>query len=310
MPVILVVLAVFGVRGAMKTTSGLIYEKDSAYNYIQVLQVGETRLLRLNDGQGIHSIYNPTEYFYNGPWEQVLVAPFFYPAPVRPADVKSMAIVGLAAGTTARQASLAFPGIQIEGIEIDPDIVAVGRTYFGMDLPNLHVTIQDGRWALSKDSDRYQIISVDAYRPPYIPWHLTTQEFFQVVRSHLTDDGVMVINVGRSPQDRRLVELLCSTILTVFPTVHVMDLPDSFNSILFATVQPTDSKNLSDNFSQLANQSGTPPVLLEAMASAITNMQPTPAPGFVFTDDQAPIEWITNRMILNFFLSGSVETMQ
>ncbi len=216
MPIILVILAIFGVRGPSKTTTGMIFETDSAYNYIQVLQIGETRYLRLNDGQGVHSEYNPTEYFYNGPWEQVLVAPFFNPAPVHRDDIRSLAIVGLAAGTTARQADLVFPNIQMEGIEIDPEIVKVGRRYFGMTMDNLNVTVQDGRWALENDPNRYQIISVDAYRPPYIPWHLTTQEFFQIVRDHLTDDGVMVINVGRSPQDRRLVDMLSSTILTVF----------------------------------------------------------------------------------------------
>ena len=275
-----------------------------------MLQVGETRLLRLNDGQGVHSIYNPTEYFYNGPWEQVLVAPFFNPAPVSLLDVKSLAIVGLAAGTTARQAAHVFPNIQMEGIEIDPDIVAVGYQYFGMDLPNLHVTVQDGRWALKNNPNKFQIISVDAYRPPYIPWHMTTQEFFQVVHDHLTEDGVMVINVGRSPQDRRLVEILSSTILTVFPSVHIMDLPDSFNSILFASVQPTDSQNLVANYAALSQQADIPPVLLQAMASAIANLQPTPAAGYAFTDDRAPIEWITNDMILNFFLAGNAETLQ
>lgn len=310
MPLVIFGLAIFGVRGAMKTTAGLIYEKDSAYNYIQVLQVGETRYLRLNDGQGVHSIYNPTEYFYNGPWEQVLVAPFFYPAPVTRETIKSMAIVGLAGGTTARQASLVFPDIQIEGIEIDPEIVKVGKQYFGMDLPNLHVSVQDGRWALENNPNRFQIISVDAYRPPYIPWQMTTREFFQMVRDHLTEDGTLVINVGRSPDDRRLVNLLGSTILTVFPTVHVIDLPDSFNSILFATVQPTSTDNLSANYANLASQGDTPPVLLQAMASAINNQQPAPPAGFVFTDDRAPIEWITNSMILNFFLSGSAEKLQ
>jgi spermidine synthase len=239
-----------------------------------------------------------------------MVAPIFYPAPVEPSNVKRLAIVGLADGTTSRQAELAFPNIQMEGIEIDPEIVAVGREYFGMEMPNLHVTVQDGRWALENNPNKFQIISVDAYRPPYIPWHLTTREFFEIVRAHLTDDGVMVINVGRSPQDRRLVEILSSTILSVFPTVHIMDLPDSFNSILFATVQPTERQNLIDNFTVLSQQADVPPVLLQAMASAINNLQPTPAQGYVFTDDRAPIEWITNDMILNFFLSGNAETLQ
>lgn len=310
MLIIVVGLLIYGVRGASKTSAGLVFETDSAYNYIQVLQVGETRLLRLNDGQGVHSMYNPTQYYYNGPWEQVLVAPFFNPAPILPEDVTSLAIVGLAAGTTARQADLVFPNIQMEGIEIDPEIVKVGQRYFDMTMENLHVTVQDGRWALENNPNKFQVISVDAYRPPYIPWHLTTQEFFAIVRDHLTEDGVMVINIGRTADDRRLIDTLASTIRSVFPSVHVMDLPDSFNSILFATMQPTIDTNLTDNFLALSQNPDTPHLLLEAMASTINNLQPAPIGSTVFTDDWAPIEWITNDMIFDFFTSGSAEILQ
>ena len=76
MPVILVLLAIFATKGFDKDTRGIIYETESSYNYIQVLQQGDYRLLRLNEGQGVHSIYHPTELYYQGPWEQVLVAPF------------------------------------------------------------------------------------------------------------------------------------------------------------------------------------------------------------------------------------------
>lgn len=310
MPVVLVILAVFGTPGSDKVTSGLIYEKDSAYNYIQVLEFGQTRYLRLNDGQGVHSVYDPNEYFYNGPWEQVLVAPFFNPPPVERSQVTSMAIVGLAAGTTARQAGVVYPAIEIDGIEIDPTIVEVGKIYFGMDLPYLNVIVQDGRWGLEHSPKRYQVISVDAYRPPYIPWHMTTLEFFQIVRQRLTDDGVMVINVGRSPSDRRLINILNSTILRVFPTVHIVDLPESFNSILFATVQPTSANDLARNFFTLSQSPDTPPLLLQAMAVALQNIQPSPPTEGIFTDDRSPIEWITNDMILDFLFSGEVETLQ
>ncbi|MDY6873544.1 MAG: fused MFS/spermidine synthase, partial [Chloroflexota bacterium] len=98
MPVVLLLLWVFGARGADKTTEGMIYETESAYNYIQVLEVDEYRYLRLNEGQGMHSVYHPTELNYYGPWSQVLVAPFFNAAPHTLDDVESMVIVGLAAG--------------------------------------------------------------------------------------------------------------------------------------------------------------------------------------------------------------------
>ncbi len=310
LPVVIVILYILGVRGPDKKTPGLIFEKDSPYNYVQVLEIDQARLLRLNDGQGYHSIYHPDIQFFNGPWEQVLVAPFFNPAPVEPESISSMAIVGLAAGTTAFQASAVFPNIQIDGIEIDPLIVEVGREYFHMTMPNLNVIVQDGRVALAQSEKKYQVISVDAYRPPYIPWHLTTLEFFQIVRDHLSEDGVMVINVGRSPQDRRLVDYLTSTCLAVFPTVHVMDLPDSFNTILFATVQPTQAENLSANFTAL-NQSGAAPALLiQSIASTLVNLQPTSEPGPIFTDDLAPIEWITNSMVVNFLISGGAESIK
>ncbi len=187
MPVIIAILGIVGMRGTDKASEGLIYEGESAYNYIQVLQVGDFHILRLNEGQGMHSIYHPTQLEYNGPWEQVLAGPFFNPAPYDPTQVTSLAIVGLAAGTTARQATAVFGDhLAIDGIEIDPKIVEVGRKYFDMNEPNLNIIVQDGRWGLAHSTKRYNIISVDAYRPPYIPWHLTTEEFFQETYDHLT----------------------------------------------------------------------------------------------------------------------------
>jgi predicted membrane-bound spermidine synthase len=177
MPIVIGVLFFTINLGTDKSSIGMIYETDSAYNYIQVLEQDGYHMLRLNDGQGVHSMYHPDIYNYSGPWEQVLVAPFFNAGTTGTADIKSLAIVGLAAGTTARQAVKVFPNISIDGFEIDPAIVDVGRTYFGMDLPRLNVFVQDGRWGLSHSGKKYQIISVDAYRPPYIPWHLTTRSF-------------------------------------------------------------------------------------------------------------------------------------
>lgn len=309
-PPLVALLAWQGLPGNDKTTRGQIYETESTYNYIQVLQEGDYRFLRLNEGQGVHSVYHPQELNYNGPWEQVLAAPFFNPAPYDPATVKSLAIVGLAAGTTARQAAAVYPGIEIDGFEIDPKIVEVGRRFFDMNQPGLNVIVQDGRWGLAHSPRRYQIISVDAYRPPYIPYQMTTQEFFEIVYQHLTEDGVLVINVGRAPNDRRLVEALSATILTIFPSLYVSDVPDSFNSILYATVQPTQVSNLLDNLAYLQNRNGVHPLLLYAAVTAAANLQPTPHSGRIFTDDLAPIEWITNNMVLRFIFSDEVESIQ
>jgi hypothetical protein len=289
----------------------MVFEGESAYNYIQVLQEGEFTLLRLNEGQGVHSIYSPHTLNYNGPWEQVISAPFFNPASVTAESITSAAIVGLAAGTTSRELFAVFPNIVVDGIEIDPLIVEVGNQFFAMENEKLNVIVQDGRWALENSHRQYNIISVDAYRPPYIPWHKTTVEFFQVVYDHLDEDGVMVINVGRAPTDRRLVNTLAATIQTVFPTIYISDLSGSFNSLIFATKQPTSIENFLANYVQLLQDENTPPLLLEVMAATYEGLQPIPtASNLVFTDDRAPVEHVTNSIILSFLLSGESEFLE
>lgn len=300
-------IAIWGLPGGAKNTPGQIYETESAYNYIQVLDLNGYRLLRLNEGQGVHSIYHPQQVNYYGPWEQVSVSPFFNEPPYDPNNVKRIAIIGLAAGTAARQATLIYGHIPIDGYEIDPKIIEVGQRFFNMTEPNLNVFVQDGRWGIEHSEHLYQIISIDAYRPPYIPAHLTTQEFFAAVHEHLTHDGVMVINVGRAPNDRRLIDALGSTILTAFPTIHVMDIPNTFNSIIYATVQPTHRDNLLANFLYLKERQDVSPLLLDSIQLAIANLQPSPEPGVVFTDDYAPIEWLTNNMVLSFLLNSNLE---
>jgi len=309
MVIALALLALFGGGGDIKRSNGQIYETESAYNYIQVVEFNGTRYLRLNEGQGIHSEYNPQTLEYGGPWQQFLVGPFFY-ARRQPEDVDRIAIVGLAAGTTARQAAAVFPNVVIDGFEIDPKIVDVGRRYFDMNMSNLNVIIQDGRWGLAGSPEKYDLICVDAYRPPYIPPHLTTHEFFQIAADHLNPDGALVINVGRSPGDRRLIDGLGTTLGTVFSSIYVMDIPNTFNSMIYATLQPTDLVNLEQNLAALVAHQDVNALLTDSMTLMLENLQPGPKFTVVFTDDLSPIEWITNTMILNFLLQGDMETMQ
>lgn len=312
MPIVILLLYWLGVNGTDKNSQGLIFEVDSSYNYIQVQEIDGYRYLRLNEGQGIHSIWHPTEMFFAGPWEEVLAGPFFNPAPYQPSQLKNMAIIGLAAGTTARQASIAFPGIRMDGYEIDPEIIEIGKEYFGMDIENLNSIPEDGRIGLHKSTTEYQLISVDAYRPPYIPPHLTTREFFREIHDHLTGDGVMVINVGRAPGDRRLVNALFNTIAAEFPSVYIMDLPYSFNTLIYATKSETRVSNLAENYDILLHTQDTPLILLQSLQVAVNNLQPLPDQDqeLVFTDDLAPVELITNSMIIKFLFSNQMEQLQ
>ena len=300
MPAVIILLALTSRGQPVKAAQGAIYETESAYNYIQVVEdeAGCRRLL-LNEGQGIHSVYCPDELRTPGPWDYFLVAPYFNPPPYPPDRVESMALIGLAAGTIARQYTAVYGPIPIDGVEIDPEIVRVGQEYFAMDGPNLNLNpiVADGRYYLAHSDRRYTVIGVDAYRLPYIPPHLTTVEFFRQVRDHLTADGVVVINVGHTPQDYRLVEAMLATLLEVFPSAHVIDVPNSFNAIVVATVQPTTADNLLANLPGLEGDTFLHPTALQAAA----NLRPTQPGTVIFTDDRAAIEWMTNALLLNFF---------
>lgn len=320
MPPALVLLYLLATRGPIKETPGQILERESAYNYIQVVEmsgvripcldntvVENVRLLRLNEGEGVHSMYSPAQLLTCGTWDYFLAAPFFNAAPHDPAQVQSLAIVGLAAGTAARQFTSVYGPIPIEGYEIDPAIIEIGRAYFGMTEPNLDALAVDGRWGLEHSRQRFSVIAVDAYRPPYIPPHLTTQEFFTIVRDRLAPDGVLTINVARLPDDRRLIEGLAATLQTVFPSIFVVDVPQSMNSILYATMQPATFENLAANRERLARGGEADPALLTVLGWVLDNRQTTPAGGPVFTDDKAPIEQITNAMVIQFILSGRLD---
>lgn len=323
MPVVLAVLAILVLNGPLRPlpdTMTLLYEKDSSYNYIQVAELKVpagrltpgTRILLLNEGQGWHSVWNAEGTFYGGTWDMFMAAPFFNAPPYRPDDIKSLSVIGLAAGTISTQYTDVFGSdVLIDGIEIDPDIVDAGKQYFGMTQPNLTVIVEDGRLGLVQSNKKYDVIGIDAYRVPYVPWHLTTIEFFIEVRDRLTDNGVVAINVGRAVntttgvQDRRLVEAMTNTMLKVFPTVHTIDVPGSFNTILVATKYPTTPENLKANLAALP--SDTSPLLLTAMTIAVDSIQPTVPSDLLFTDDRAPVETIVNSMLIDFLTGGGTD---
>jgi hypothetical protein len=130
------------------------------------------------------------------------------------------------------------------------------------------------------------------------------------VASHLTDDGVLTLNVGSVPGDRRLVDGLATTMSTIFPSIHIMDIPGSLNTMIFATVQPTASENFSANLTQLAQDPDLDPLLVTTMSSTFANLEPGYETTTVFTDDLAPIEWIVNDMVVSFVFEGGLEILQ
>lgn len=315
MPVVIAVAAFIVLNGALRPPlpgATLLWDEESAYNYIQVQEdANGYRYLYLNEGQGIHSQWHPTEIMYARTWDFFLTAPYFNDPPFTPDQVESLLVVGLAAGTIPRQYSAVYGPIPIDGIEIDPEIVEAGSLFFDMNaqaMPNLTVIVEDGRYALSQLDRQYTVIGIDAYRPPYIPWHLTTVEFFQEVRAHLTPDGVVTINVGRTDTDRRLVDALTATLLQVFPSVHALDVPLSFNTILVATQDPTRPDNLAANLALMGPE--VTPLLRDTLALAADRLVPAVASSTIFTDDRAPVETMVDSLVINFLLSGGVDRLQ
>lgn len=306
MPIVLLMLAAVVLSGPLRPAPDgmtIVYERDSAYNLIQIVEDQDgMRYLLLNEGQGYHSQWHPEQLYYRRTWSYFLVGPYFNAPPYTTNEVQRIAIIGLAGGTIARQYTAVYGAIPMDGIEIDGAIVDAARRYMGMDMPNLHVVVGDGRYGFRQLDHRYDMVGIDAYRVPYVPWHLTTVEFFEEIRDKLTDTGVVVINVGRTPTDRGLVEAMTATMLQVFPTVHAMDVPSSLNTILVATRQPTTADNLGQNLALMG--SDVHPMLPLAMDMAIETLVPAVVSATVFIDDHAPVEQIVDRMVLEYILGG------
>jgi spermidine synthase len=295
----LVLIALVLPLGPLKEIPYLIYEQESLYNYIQVTQLPDgTRELILNEGQAIHSIYYPDSkaVLTGWYWDYFLAAPYFN-AGFTPQKLHRVGIIGLAAGTIAHQFTQVYGPVPIDGVEIDPAIVDVGRRYFGMNEPNLHVYVQDGRTFLETTQAQYDVVAIDAFQQPYIPFQLTTREFFTTIRSHLSSTGVVALNTAHTTHDYRLVQAFVNTMSQVFPRVYVFNVPGTFNTEIMATVQPTSIETFRANLAQFA-----PTDVMGQVASEVSPVvtQGHADGGIVFTDDRAPIEQITDQLLLSY----------
>jgi len=326
MPVLIVLSTFLWHARPIRAEAETVYETESMYNYIRVTRSGDDYWLQLNESLGIHSVYNPHTVLSGGIWDYFLVAPYFNPPPHTVERVRSLLLIGLAAGTVSTQYTTIYGDIPIDGVEIDPVIIEVGRRWFAMNQPNLNAVVADGRHYLSTSEEHYSVIAVDAYRPPYIPFHLTTLEFFQQVRDHLTQDGVVAVNVARSETDYALVNALASTLKAVFPSVFVLDEPGlgrfTGNSLVIATQQRSHASNLATNIAwmdqallrEVAIRSLSAPLwevrcaddAVWIPASSAATFVPVEACMTPFTDDWAPVEQVVHGLILRYLLGSEV----
>ncbi|HMI69107.1 MAG TPA: fused MFS/spermidine synthase, partial [Solirubrobacteraceae bacterium] len=216
--------------GTVKATGSghVIWDRETEYQYARVVEDtdGERRL-ELNEGEAVHSVYRPGEWLTDNYWDEMLVLPFATSAQ----PPRSVAILGNAAGTTARAYGHYFPRTWVDGVEIDPALTDVGRRLFDMRAPRLRVHTADARPFLRRSSARWDVIVVDAYRQPYIPFYLATREFFELARDRLAPGGLVIVNVGHPEGARELERVLGRTMAAAFPRVLRYPIEDT-NTLL------------------------------------------------------------------------------
>ena len=311
--VLMLGVAAFGHRGFVRPVEGgrqIIWQGESAYNFIQVGRnpANGANELYLNEGHAIHSLYYPGDAIQplsNGPWDYFAVAPFFQ-ANERPAAINDVCIIGLAGGTVAQRMDQIYgAGVKIDGVEIDPKIVEVARQFFNLDASHVNVIVQDGRYYMRTTNKRYDVIAADAYHQPYIPFQLTTQEFFREAYDHLNDNGTFIVNAGRSNTDFRLVNVISDTMRSVFPNVYLIDTPAFTNTMVIGTKNPTTLANFAANINAV-RQTDPSSALVTLGDAAIKDghlREAVPGPQ-IFTDDLAPVEDLIDRILLDYARKG------
>ena len=275
--------------GLVKPGSHVIYEGESAYQFVQVQSLpGGGRVLHLNEGWADHSIYRPHQVLTGGYWDQFLLAPLLHGPGFR-----SFSMIGYAGGTVGRAYGTYWPSVNVLGIELDPLVTQVGRRYFGLaSNPRVRVATADGRVYLEQHHTRYDAVFLDAFRQPYIPFYLTTQEFWGLARDRLDRGGMVMANVGRIPGDTSLPDAIAGTMATRFASVFEWRV-SGFNDIVAGFTAPTTAAELR------LRLDGAPPGLQPAAGFA-QELRQVPASSDPLTDDRAPVEWMTDQMIVRY----------
>lgn len=279
----LIALPTGTIKSADTGNAAVIWERETEYQYARVIEKpDQTRFLELNEGHAVHSIYRPGEWLTGNYWDQMLAGAYAGERPPR-----TVAILGSAAGTTARQLGHYAPQARVDAVEIDPELTDVGRELFDLGGPNLHTHTADARPWLEATSRRFDVIMVDAYRQPYIPFYLTTQEFFALAKAHLAPGGVVVVNSAHPPGSTTLEKVLTATLRTVFGHDQVWrDPSEATNTTLIADTGADPRTALRTAADQ------APPDLAGVLRRTAVRTTPGLDGGAVYTDDRAPVEWL------------------
>ena len=281
--------------GAVKAEAGLLHEEESLYQFIQVVEREDgRRLLSLNEGVAVHSVWREDTVLTGGVWDAFLALP-----PLLGRPLESVAILGNAAGTTARALGVFYPEATVDGVELDPAVSDVGRRFFGMDeIPRLTVHDADARPFLRLTDERYDLIVGDAYHQPYVPFYLATREFFELARSRLAPGGILALNVAAVPGDTSLLDGITGTLMHEFDHVAVWPAL-RVNKLVLAFDEPLAPEEIDERLEDGPSRLEPLRTLLARQVRPVTEKAERP-----WTDDHAPVEWVTDRMIIEYAASG------
>lgn len=267
---------------------GLTYEGESVYNYLQVKDDDENTYLSTNVLFGVQSVYVKSGELSDMYYDYAMAAPLMTESP----DTADILVLGMGTGTYAKQCLRYFSGAKAEGVEIDEKITDLAHKYF--ELPeDIKVTTYDGRAFLAACDKKYDVIMVDAYQDITIPFQMSSVEFFTLVKDHLNEGGVMVVNMNmRSESADGINGCLADTISSVFDNVVTVDVEYSTNRELFAT----NSDEFMDRFE--ANTAALKQEDLRRMMQIVRpELEPYTAGDHILTDDKAPVELLGMKVI-------------
>lgn len=273
--------------------SDLTYEGESVYNYLQVKEDDSSVYLSTNVLFGVQSVYEKSERLTGMYYDYAMAAPEM--AKINEKDNLDVLILGMGTGTFATQCQRYFgenTKLNITGVEIDEDITKLSREYFHLD-EAVPVITYDGRAYLNVIDSKYDVIMVDAYQDITIPFQMSSVEFFTLVKNHLKDDGIMVVNLNmRGNDDGDINQYLSDTIASVFPEVYTVEVPYATNRELFASLDGKMLEKFDNNVSLETN-----PALTNFMNRMRPNIQKYVGGNHIMTDDKAPVELLGMKVI-------------
>jgi len=314
--------------GPAQESPGTVFAKDTLYQFVRVIRGNSgTTYLVYNEGGGVQSIHRPLDALGSQDYyDDYLVLPDLI-SPERgeiagtggtagkgglanSVDATTGAgprvlVLGAAGGTIPTLFShydkSRFPGMQITGVEIDPAVIPLAYKYFGLRPGDATMVNQDARVFIRSTTAKYDLIIIDAYTQQiYIPFHLTTVEFFQELRSRITSRGIVALNVNAVSPNSKLLLAMEKTVQTDFPHTYLMKARGLYNYVLVGSTHPLQVSNLDtvptdSPLYPIVNEwkSGLRPVSSQALVHVLT-----------LTDDRAPTEMLTDQMVLGFLRTG------